>query len=459
MPPKREKSGGPSTNPSPPASVFESDSPEENDGSQLAPASKNLSGSASLQPVDKSDRSGGIFFSQNGKMERKKRGGPSTNPSPPASAFESDSPEENDGSQLAPASKNLSGSASLQPVDKSDRSGGIFFSLNGKMERKKRGGPSTNPSPPASAFESDSPEENDGSQLAPASKNLSGSASLQPVDKSDRSGGRDVSQNGKMADGKSHKSFVFISLAVIVLLISVLIGAGHNYFSMIGTLKGLGKLDYNYTKIYEEGLQNLQASFTGQTPRFWKLLKIRGLAHLRDSSPRQPLVFLLAAAPNAHDVVDCFATKLGKLLDPENAENLSKIIGQDHRNNQGDTTKKTLDNILCDKFEKGKKVALVQQLNLLPPPSPMIFHSYCDDQNAQYKHAALIFTVHLPRNLDPTLTAVEAEGTVEKYLSEEVWIDSPYNQDKIAALLSRIADTVLLVSPERGSTLEGLCTV
>ena len=223
MPPKRKKSGGPSTNPSPPASAFESDSPEENDGSQLAPASKNLSGSASLQPVDKSDRSGGRDVSQNGKMERKKSGGPSTNPSPPASAFESDSPEENDGSQLAPASKNLSGSASLQPVDKSDRSGGRDVSQNGKMERKKRGGPSTNPSPPASAFESDSPEENDGSQLAPASKNLSGSASLQPVDKSDRSGGRDVSQNGKMADGKSHKSFVFAPLSRIadtVLLVS-----------------------------------------------------------------------------------------------------------------------------------------------------------------------------------------------------------------------------------------------
>ena len=170
-------------------------------------------------------------------------------------------------------------------------------------------------------------------------------------------------------------------------------------------------------------------------------------------------MFLLAAPPDAHDVIDCFATKLGGLLDPENVENLSKIVGQDHRGKQGDATKKALDKILCDTFEKGKKVALAQQLNLLPPPSPMIFHSYCDDQNAQYKHAALIFTVHLPCNPDPTLTPVEAEGTVEKYLSEEVWVDSPYDQDKIAALLSRIADTVLLVSPERGSTLKGLCTV
>ena len=57
-------------------------------------------------------------------------------------------------------------------------------------------------------------------------------------------------------------------------------------------------------------------SFTNQTDRFWKILRNRGLAHLRNTNPPQPLVLLLAAPPPAHDVVDCLATKLAEVLDP-----------------------------------------------------------------------------------------------------------------------------------------------
>ena len=89
---------------------------------------------------------------------------------------------------------------------------------------------------------------------------------------------------------------------------------------------------------------------------------------------------------------------------------------------------------------------LIHHLELLPPPSPLLFHNYCDDQNAPDKHLAFIFTVHMPVEPSPSLSPEEAEGSVEKYLSGDVWAKE--DKDAIAALLVRIADTVLLMNGE-----------
>ena len=50
-------------------------------------------------------------------------------------------------------------------------------------------------------------------------------------------------------------------------------------------------------RVYEfnKTIVELQSSFTNQTDRFWRILKNRGLAHLNNTSPPQPLVLLLAA--------------------------------------------------------------------------------------------------------------------------------------------------------------------
>ena len=84
--------------------------------------------------------------------------------------------------------------------------------------------------------------------------------------------------------------------------------------------------------IFENKIKELQSSFTNQTDRFWRILKKRGLAHLKDASPSQPLVLLLAAPPAAHSTVDCFAKKLAEGLDPEYKRILAMIDGREERN-------------------------------------------------------------------------------------------------------------------------------
>ena len=202
--------------------------------------------------------------------------------------------------------------------------------------------------------------------------------------------------------------------------------------------------------IFENKIKELQSSFTNQSDRFWRILKNRGLAHLNNSSPSQPLVLLLAAPPAAHSTVDCFAKKLAEGLDPEYKRMLAMIDGREERSYPGEDTKKKMDDLLKRRFKEGHRAALVHHLELLPPPSPLLFYSYCDDQNAPNKHVAIIFTVHMPVEPDASLEPKEAEGTVEKYLADIVWAKE--DKDAVVALLSRVADTVALMNGEPSSS-------
>ena len=204
-------------------------------------------------------------------------------------------------------------------------------------------------------------------------------------------------------------------------------------------------------RVYEfnKTIVELQSSFTNQTDRFWRILKNRGLAHLNNTSPPQPLVLLLAAPPAAHGTVDCLARKLAAALDPRQERILATIDGREERSYPGEETKKKMDDLLKRKFMDGHRAALVHHLELLPLPSPLLFYSYCDDQNAPHKHVAIIFTVHMPEEPDASLEPKEAEGTVEKYLADIVWAKE--DKDAVAALLSRVADTVALMNGEPSS--------
>ena len=216
------------------------------------------------------------------------------------------------------------------------------------------------------------------------------------------------------------------------------------------------KSDFDLVKVFGNGIDKLQLSFTNQTERFWKILRNRGLAHVRNSNPLQPLVFLLAAPPPAHEWVDCLATKLAEMLDPRHKRYLARIDGGEEKEYPGDEIKKKMDNYLKKKFKEDHRVAVIHHLELLPPPSPLLFYSYCDDQNAPHKHIAIIFTVHLPEEPSLSLSPKEAEATVEKYLSKEVWLRD--DMDAVAALLSRIADTVVLMNGESSNSLKAYCS-
>ena len=243
---------------------------------------------------------------------------------------------------------------------------------------------------------------------------------------------------------------IFLVTAMACIVVAIYLGPPNN---------DMMKPDFDLEKVFGNGLEKLQLSFTNQTERFWKILGNRGKAHLRNKDPSQPLVFLLAAPPAAHEYVDCLAIKLAEMLDPSHKRNLARIDGEKEKGNPPEQTKKKMDDFLKKKIDALHRVVLIHHLELLPPPSPLLFHSYCDDQNAPYKNLAIIFTVHMPVELSPSLLPKEAEGSAEKYLSGDVWANkASVDKDAVAALLVRIADTVVLMNGETSGSARDFCS-
>ena len=192
---------------------------------------------------------------------------------------------------------------------------------------------------------------------------------------------------------KHHVPIILLIVAFMLIIVAIIFGSREPEI----------ETDFDFPKIFANKIVELQSSFTNQTDRFWRILKNRGLAHLRNASPPQPLVLLLAAPPAAHSTVDCLARKLAVALDPEHRRMLATIDGREERSLLGEKAKKEIDEFLIKRFKEGHRAALVHQLELLPLPAPLLFHSYCDDHNAPYKHVAIIFTVHLPVEPDASL--------------------------------------------------------
>ena len=238
---------------------------------------------------------------------------------------------------------------------------------------------------------------------------------------------------------KHHVPIILLIVAFMLIIVAIIFGSREPEI----------ETDFDFPKIFANKIVELQSSFTNQTDRFWRILKNRGLAHLRNASPPQPLVLLLAAPPAAHSTVECFARTLAEALDPKHKKTLATIDGREERSYPGERAKKKMDELLITRFKDGHRAALIHHLELLPPPSPLLFYSYCDDQNAPNKHVAIIFTVHMPVEPDASLEPKEAEGTVEKYLADEVW--GKEDKDAVAALLSRVANTVALMNGESSS--------
>ncbi|XP_074613415.1 torsin-1A-interacting protein 1-like [Acropora palmata] len=302
---------------------------------------------------------------------------------------------------------------------------------------KGAGGTSTNKVMPESYQETQSSNSSDDDESNETEKQ---------TDQEEDSSRRAAVENAQSVDrGYFFPCVMFFIPTVLVLLVAIVFGPSQ-----------LSTSDIDHVKVFENKLQSLQSVLTNQTNRFWKILKNRGLAHLRSVSPRQPLVLLLASPPPAHDVTNCLAEKLAEALDPKHKKNVAQVDGIKVKGSPGEKVKKSMDDLLKEKFQQGHRAAVIQHLELLPPPSPLLFYSYCDDQNAPHKHVAIIFTVHLPSEPDSSLPAKEAEGMVEKYLSEEVWAKE--NQDSVGALLSRVADTVVLMNGESGELVKTLCS-
>ena len=199
----------------------------------------------------------------------------------------------------------------------------------------------------------------------------------------------------------------------------------------------------------------LKSLFSNQTENFWKSFRMSTLFHLKGAYPGQAFVLLVAVPPSARDVVTCMLKKLAQVFDPNHKGNFT-IDGLEEMNNPWEKVKRKIDDSLKEKFEAGHKVALVNHLELFPPPSHIMFHGFCDDQVSMYKGVAIILTVYTPKEADfPLSSYKEVNNAVSEYLVDEVWAKE--DPGATYALYVRVSQTVVFINGESSDSIKAAC--
>lgn len=206
-------------------------------------------------------------------------------------------------------------------------------------------------------------------------------------------------------------------------------------------------------------LDRLFQDFKNQSPRSAKKLRSRVMPYLNHTRSPQPFVLLVAAIQDDELAANCFATRVGKMINSK----LLTINASLYLNDTGKKVKQDIDRRLRDAFQEGEfpTAAIIYNLDLLPYSTLDLFYSFCDHDNPLYKDATIIFTVMLPPEyhlMSSTGDDIKKEGMVETYLQEEWSKDEKFDENVIGALLSRISDTIIVMSGESNESLEKLCS-
>ena len=213
-------------------------------------------------------------------------------------------------------------------------------------------------------------------------------------------------------------------------------------------------------------VERLNKSFISQDARTWAAIRQRGKRHVTSPDPIQPAVFLLASVPGTEDATDCLAKSLANAFLAGEKNSPAVIRGEALRERDGHEAKKEMDDILnrnlssLSNHDNPLPVAVIEDIHHLLAPSPFLFYSYCDNQDAPVRRAVFVFTVKMPTAPKPGLSPVEKEGFVITYLTQNLWTvkkHSQYSEDAVEALVTRLSDVTILVAKETTSNLAQVC--
>ncbi|XP_071947994.1 torsin-1A-interacting protein 2-like [Antedon mediterranea] len=193
---------------------------------------------------------------------------------------------------------------------------------------------------------------------------------------------------------------------------------------------------------FRQNITRLRLKFPTQTPYLWRLIGSASIDFFKHDDPKRPSVILLAAGPDAHSTLDALASDLSTSY--TSGDLVTKIDGSEYNMSDADIAKYEIDKTLDSGFNSGKKVAVIHHLESIPAKASMIFHSYCETDNAPFKKVVIIFTVHVTDELNPNDHPKTNEKKVEKHLIQ-TWKDS-VDKDHINAMFSRVATAVAFVT-------------
>lgn len=232
--------------------------------------------------------------------------------------------------------------------------------------------------------------------------------------------------------------FKWVCIVIIILLLGYLI---HN--KIFDSRPLITKAKDSHFDMFAGKVDELKGKYAEQNERLWRVIK-SCTRHVFDSQEvTYPAVLLMVsergnaaqAAALAEDVGQRFESILSQQASLSKAAslNLTVLPGKVEASKQ----KLDLDNWLKQKLNVSHTAIILNHLEILSPEAALLLHGYCDNDNAPYKQVMLILGLYLEQPVD---SPQAAELALKK-----MWM-SKLSEDKVGALLSRVANNIALVT-------------
>ncbi|XP_077986654.1 torsin-1A-interacting protein 1-like [Glandiceps talaboti] len=241
----------------------------------------------------------------------------------------------------------------------------------------------------------------------------------------------------------THKVFCLscaIAVAVIAFLLFGDVGGGFTRRTESPAIK------IQQEKEFRNKFTQIQQTHPGLSNRFWSICGIPIQSVIQNPAPTQPAVIMIASPPGRSNQGNEIASQLSKTYPSDTTPIF--INSTEYKSEDPDIVKMKVDTLLANGFERGSKAAVIYRLEELPPPAILIFYKYCDNENAPYKDTVIIFTINLPYQISNNFSTGRQQEKVDEFLLSKWQGHEDLDTDKIAALFSRIGNSVAIVNTE-----------
>ena len=235
------------------------------------------------------------------------------------------------------------------------------------------------------------------------------------------------------------------NIIIVIGVIVVAVACYHLFYYPTPKVPG----ELSAADIFLQDFKELKNSFPSQDARFWKIIGGQVKRVLSNDST-YPAVILLGTPGGYEALGTCLAKRVISTLN--NVVEMSGKMYIDIASLDRGSPAKTkfdLDQNLKSIFDESKG-AIIDNVENLPAKAALLLHGYCDGDNAPYKDVVLFLMLHTDLTQDKLNDKV-----VEKSLTD-LW-GSELGVDEMPALCARIANNIVILTPEEDETL-ATCT-